>query len=561
MARTLNNMLLRRWLLGSLLLIFCCSNISGQSIFESCPSCKIGVNLLRSMIASGKSVKEVVSLATGVCSFFSIQTPRVCAGIMNLVGADAVEAFNQTQMTTAEICSFILPNGCPDIIDKRYDWKVTFPSKPKPAEHPTVPPPPSAPRLKVLQITDIHYDPHYLEGANAECGEPLCCRATSGVPLSPTHAAGKWGDYRKCDTPKILLENALRHIAKTHKDIDYIIWTGDIPPHDSWNQTKEGNLEIIRETIQLMDTYFKDIPIYPSIGNHESCPVDSFAPLEAPPRRNMSWLYDALDVEWRRWLPDDTSTTIRHGAYYSVLQRPGLRLISVNSNYCSKNNFWLLKNSTDPAGQLAWLIEQLDDAETKGEKVHIISHMPPGQPDCIKVWSRNYYDIINRYEATIMAQFYGHTHYDEYEVFYDTKNFKRPLNVGYIAPSITPWENVNPGYRIYYVEGDHPNTTRSIIDHETWKIDLTDANRLEYPIWYRAYTARRAYGMNSLLPKDWDNLITRMSHDEDLFETYYRNYYRDSPVRPRCDVICQKELLCNLRSGRSSDIKNLCQNL
>lgn len=59
-----------------------------------------------------------------------------------------------------------------------------------------------------------------------------------------------------------------------------------------------------------------------------------------------------------------------------------------------------------------------------------------------------------------MAQFFGHTHYDEFEVFYDTKNFKRPLNVGYVAPSITPWENVNPGYRIYYVEGDHPKTTR-----------------------------------------------------------------------------------------------------
>lgn len=110
----------------------------------------------------------------------------------------------------------------------------------------------------------------------------------------------------------------------------------------------------------------------------------------------MSWLYDELDKEWSRWLPSETSATIKHGAYYSILQRPGLRLISVNGNYCSKNNFWLLKNSTDPAGQLAWLIKELDAAESKGEKVHIVSHMPPGQPDCIRVWSRNYYDIINR---------------------------------------------------------------------------------------------------------------------------------------------------------------------
>ena len=60
-----------------------------------------------------------------------------------------------------------------------------------------------------------------------------------------------------------------------------------------------------------------------------------------------------------------------------------------------------------------------------------------------------------------MAQFYGHTHFDEFEVFYDTKDYQRPVGVGYIAPSLTPWENVNPAYRVYYVEGDHSKTNRA----------------------------------------------------------------------------------------------------
>lgn len=76
-------------------------------------------------------------------------------------------------------------------------------------------------------------------------------------------------------------------------------------------------------------------------------------------------------------------------------------------------------NSTDPATELQWLIYELQTAEFSGEKVHIIGHIPPGHSDCLKVWSRNYYAIINRYEATITAQFFGHTHYDEFEVFYD----------------------------------------------------------------------------------------------------------------------------------------------
>lgn len=47
-------------------------------------------------------------------------------------------------------------------------------------------------------------------------------------------------------------------------------------------------------------------------------------------------------------------------------------------------------------------------------------HIPPGASDCMKVWSRNYYEIVERYEDTITAQFYGHTHADEFEMFYDT---------------------------------------------------------------------------------------------------------------------------------------------
>lgn len=110
----------------------------------------------------------------------------------------------------------------------------------------------------------------------------------------------------------------------------------------------------------------------------------------------MSYLYDQLALEWSRWLPEEALESVREGGYYSFLVRPGFRVISVNGNYCGHNNFFLLLNSTDPFGQLDWLIKQLDKAESSGEKVHIINHVPPGQPDCLKTWSRNYYDIINR---------------------------------------------------------------------------------------------------------------------------------------------------------------------
>ena len=59
----------------------------------------------------------------------------------------------------------------------------------------------------------------------------------------------------------------------------------------------------------------------------------------------------------------------RHGAYYSVSASPGLRVISLNMNYCMNKNLWLLLDSNDPADELLWLVFELQLAELKGEKV------------------------------------------------------------------------------------------------------------------------------------------------------------------------------------------------
>lgn len=49
--------------------------------------------------------------------------------------------------------------------------------------------------------------------------------------------------------------------------------------------------------------------------------------------------------------------------------QPGLRVVSLNMNFCARENFWLLVNSTDPANQLQWLVHILQASEDKGEKV------------------------------------------------------------------------------------------------------------------------------------------------------------------------------------------------
>jgi hypothetical protein len=53
-----------------------------------------------------------------------------------------------------------------------------------------------------------------------------------------------------------------------------------------------------------------------------------------------------------------------------------------------------------------------------------------------------------------VGQFFGHTHLDEFEVFYGGGvEEKTPVSVAYLAPSLTPHDGLNPAYRIYHIDG------------------------------------------------------------------------------------------------------------
>jgi sphingomyelin phosphodiesterase len=56
----------------------------------------------------------------------------------------------------------------------------------------------------------------------------------------------------------------------------------------------------------------------------------------------------------------------------------------------------LIHNPKDQDGQLQWLADILLQAEKDGEKVHILGHIPSGDSECLKTWSREFHKIIDR---------------------------------------------------------------------------------------------------------------------------------------------------------------------
>nr|XP_027229241.1 sphingomyelin phosphodiesterase-like [Penaeus vannamei] len=525
---------------------------TGKAALE-CLECELVVVLLQGEIAAGVSYDALVQESVQICVSQVGMTETFCQGYVPQVAPILYYIFTHNNVSAADFCGMVLSYwGCTSSNPAR-EWTVSIHGE-KPPVAPVTLPGPDAPTLKVLHLSDTHMDPLYAPGSNAACPEELCCREESGIAETEEDEAWYWGDYRHCGSPPWMLEDMLAHARAAHPDLDYVMWTGDVVPHNMWSTSREWNLRLVRETNALVRKWFPDVPVFPVVGNHEMSPLDQYSnPGDAPEELSADWLYEELAAQWAHLIPSFNDSTVLHAGYYSVLIKPGFRVISFNSMFGYGSNIWLVQTSNDPAGELAWLEDQLAKAEAAGELVHLLGHIPPGIIDVHRAWSREYNRIVVRYENVIRGQFFGHTHFDEFQVFHDGE---RPVGVAYVAPSQTPWYDLNPAYRVYHVDGDRPDTTRLVLDHETYFLNLTAAEASGEAHWERLYSARDAYGMAALTPADWQDLAERMAADRSLFDVYYKHYVSagDPYMALGCDDLCYQQRLCDVVTSNRNDL-------
>lgn len=385
---------------------------------SSCELCNILLPVAKELIALNDS-SFIDTFGIILCQHLHLADDAVCAGMIDEYNGVLIEILRHSPLTTEEICGVAF--NCIRQADiPALKWNVTLP--PPTQQTSSIKHSVSTSVFTVLHLADLHIDMEYKPGSNANCGRPVCCR--DGTPKSNETGAGFWGDYRTCDIPPWTAENVLNYIVQNEKQIDWIYFTGDIAPHDVWQQTEEKDLAEISYTIRVLNQTFPNKKIYPCVGNHESAPPDLFS------TGNMSWLYSTLANQWINQLALDPQTreTILKGGYYTTIIASNLRLISLNMNYCTENNYWMFINSTDPLGQLQWLIEWLQYAEEHQEKVHIIGHQPPRM--CLVSFSWAYSSIVHRYQKTITGQFFAHTHFDEFMLFYNETNIQQAVCFG-----------------------------------------------------------------------------------------------------------------------------------
>lgn len=504
---------------------------------------------------NGSSNEKVREVALGYCSAYEASL-EACKGILDIQMPTILYILdNKPDLTAQRACAIYFQfKNCSD--PSPNNWSIDIPPKKDfgpPKKVPSSLEGSNAKSLRLLHLTDFHYDPDYVVGSNAVCSAPLCCQKDSGAVKAPEDAAGYWGDYRVCDIPWHSVLNVLAQINKQHRSrrsqeaIDYIYYTGDIIPHTPWKTTVESNKEIIKRLFSQFAKSFEGIPLYPVLGNHESHPTNYYSPKNVTGLNiSTNWLFRLAAEEWTRWLPVQARATILKGGYYTVLAKPGFRIIALNSNVCFTYNIWLIYDDTDPYDQLKWLVDVLTEAEKNGEHVHILSHVPPGSIECIKNWNKNYIKIVERFSHVIKAQFNGHTHMDEIRFFYDGENKDKVTNVAYNGASLTTFIGYNPNYRVYDLKPE----TYDVLDYEQWTFNLTAANLnpKKSPDWYKIYSLKEAYGLPDLSGESLANLVKKMEKDQSLVQKYYEFLGRNSEpqIRKGCDKNCLNTLLCSI---------------
>jgi len=382
-----------------------------------------------------------------------------------------------------------------------------------------------------IHFSDAHIDTTYTVGANSDCGLPLCCQPSDGPGTSPNTTAGYWGDYN-CDTPPHLAKSLLQSMQTQLPPPDFILYTGDDAAHDVWKQSRAGNLESLEVWSQIVNDELAaplKVPVFHTLGNHEIFPVNQF---EGPVFD--SWLYDAAVAAWSVNLPDDAKTTMSYGGYYQARARPGLRVISLNSNYFTDDNFWLLANQTDAENQLNWLanvLEQMSGPDGTHEKAIIICHHP------LKSWRQDmaeaFINITQQHRQTIVNMFMGHTHHNQYATVSTLDEASpTPMFMSFIGGSVVPFTNLNPGFLQYtydrsevYAQSDYQQLVHEAYPH--W-LDLPAANaNNDTASWVKPrYSLAQQLGVASLSAKDLFDLGPSYLNNATLLTAYQDWYFK-----------------------------------
>ena len=394
----------------------------------------------------------------------------------------------------------------------------------------------------VVVFSDIHFNPIYDPALFTKLNAADVSQWDGIFQTSTITAPSTWGT----DSNYPLIVLSLSSIKQNRGSSPFIIFTGDILGHylpqqfykqinGTTSPRDDVDVAAMKAFTDKAVTFFMqqvraaagDIPVLFALGNG-----DSYTGLGP----DSTFLANTAELYYTQFMNGtvDHQTFIdsfKGGGYYAAEPiGANLMVIGLNTFEFSPSNAYFNTTTTGPAvaAELAWLDTTLALAQSKGKKVWLLMHVPPGVDkystaqavdadghiaSAVMMWDQSYQAdflrIIAKYPGLIAQTFVAHTHMDEYRIISSD-------TVGITTPSIAPYFGDNPAYKIF------------TISRETWKaIDYTSLNYdlATMPGQFNSYyTFSAAYLVQGNLNDSLSQLYSLLRTDN-AKQQLYRGYY------------------------------------
>mmetsp|Transcript_4365 Transcript_4365/g.9616 ORF Transcript_4365/g.9616 Transcript_4365/m.9616 type:complete len:671 (+) Transcript_4365:85-2097(+) len=346
-------------------------------------------------------------------------------------------------------------------------------------------------------ISDIHVDPLY--GIPSTPSGSACVAYSSSKVFPESATANNPYGIIGCDPPPSLWDSALEAVRKVSRkfDPDALIFTGDFVRHvpDYTENPIETVSDLIGRAADEISEKFKVLgpsaKLVGTLGNDDNPRNYQLNVTNTP---SNPW-FRRVGGELREagTMPYTREEAYKMGGYYATEFH---NILVLNIQTVTYSMFFAGENpdEDDPFGQFHWLEQQLTTASEKGQKVWIIGHVPPGIETFgyKALWKPKY---VDRYMAivqdktlgkVIAAQFFGHTHSDEFRLLPDA-----PEGAGamLISSAISPIYSNQPNVRLIEYDVD----TGLIQNMKVWWANITEATTTTPIEWKSGYTWRDIY--------------------------------------------------------------------
>lgn len=336
---------------------------------------------------------------------------------------------------------------------------------------------------QAIVFSDVHFNPFYdttifqlLVAADASQWESIFASSSVSEP-------SVWGE----DANYPLFALALLSLRANSTLSSVAIFPGDILVHHFDTQfyalygseDEEAMKSFLYKTVTFfageVRAYLGNIPVMFEIGNNDAYEGD----FKIEP--NSQFLVDTAEPFYTLFLNstadhDTFLNTYEAGGYYSA-QPLGTNLVVIGLNSIFFSPDAASNTQAAATAELDWFESTLASAASSGQKVWLLTHIPPGAnihankdlidarghlADAKMMWDpdiqTHFLNILSAYSNTVTMIFTGHTHMDEYRL---------PVCALEVTPAISPIDGNDPAFKVFtYYTGSFEITDYSAINYD-----------------------------------------------------------------------------------------------